>query len=74
MSKNRTFDLFSDGNQHKAEAIKSVADFMKENYPPHFQYQDFAPMFTAEFFNPEEWADIFKNSGARCVQFSVNFF
>jgi alpha-L-fucosidase len=30
-----------------------------------FSYPDFAADFTAEFYNPEEWADIFKASGAK---------
>lgn len=44
---------------------QNVVDFMKENYPPSFTYPDFAADFTAEFYNPEEWADIFKASGAK---------
>ena len=43
----------------------AVVAFMKENYRPGFTYADFAPMFTAEFFNPDHWADILKASGAR---------
>ncbi|XP_071549963.1 alpha-L-fucosidase-like [Panulirus ornatus] len=42
-------------------------EFMKMNYPPNFTYQDFAAQFTAEFYNPEEWASIFDASGARYV-------
>lgn len=40
-----------------------------ENYGPHneFGYKDFIPMFKAEKFNPEEWAELFKKSGARYV-------
>ena len=34
--------------------------FMQENYRPDFQYADFAPDFTAEFFDPQKWADLFK--------------
>ena len=30
-----------------------------------FGYKDFIPMFTAEKFNAEEWADLFQKSGAR---------
>jgi hypothetical protein len=30
-----------------------------------YTYPDFAADFTAEFYNPEEWADIFKASGAK---------
>ncbi|MBN3306507.1 FUCO2 fucosidase, partial [Amia calva] len=40
---------------------------MKNNYPPNFQYQDFAPEFTAEFFDAKKWADIFAASGAKYV-------
>lgn len=42
-------------------------DFMKQNYPPNFQYGDFAPQFTAEFFDPNEWAQLFQASGAKYV-------
>lgn len=38
---------------------------MADNYPPGFTYADFAPKFTAEFFDPYEWADILKHSGAK---------
>ncbi|MDI7276433.1 MAG: alpha-L-fucosidase, partial [Anaerolineae bacterium] len=30
-----------------------------------FGYKDFIPMFTAERFDPEEWADLFRKAGAR---------
>lgn len=32
-----------------------------------FGYKDFIPMFKAEKFNAKEWADLFKESGARYV-------
>uniref|UniRef100_H2YWN4 alpha-L-fucosidase n=2 Tax=Ciona savignyi TaxID=51511 RepID=H2YWN4_CIOSA len=41
--------------------------FMEDNYPPDFQYADFAPKFTTEFFNPNDWADLFQASGAKYV-------
>lgn len=44
---------------------KPFVDFMEQNYPPDFVYADFAPMFTAEFFDADEWAEIFKSSGAK---------
>lgn len=31
-----------------------------------FSFQDFAPMFKAELFNPDHWASVFKQSGAKC--------
>ncbi|XP_061480014.1 plasma alpha-L-fucosidase isoform X1 [Rhineura floridana] len=41
--------------------------FMKTNYPPGFSYEDFAPLFTAEFFDANRWADVLKASGAKYV-------
>ncbi|OWF45483.1 alpha-L-fucosidase-like [Mizuhopecten yessoensis] len=45
----------------------AVINFMKNNYPPDFTYADFAPKFTAEFYNADEWANIFSASGAKYV-------
>ncbi|XP_028674646.1 LOW QUALITY PROTEIN: tissue alpha-L-fucosidase-like [Erpetoichthys calabaricus] len=45
----------------------AYVNFMKKNYPPGFSYADFAPEFKAEFFDPEEWADLFRDSGAKYV-------
>jgi alpha-L-fucosidase len=42
-------------------------DFMQKHYPPDFAYQDFAHEFTASFYDPNEWADIFEASGAKYV-------
>jgi alpha-L-fucosidase len=39
--------------------------FMERNYKPGFSYADFGPMFTAEFFDPDRFADIVKHSGAK---------
>jgi len=33
----------------------------------NFGYKDFIPMFKAEKFNPDEWAELFKDAGARYV-------
>jgi len=46
----------------------AVVKFMKENYPPNFTYGDFAASFGAELFNPDQWADILKASGARYIE------
>lgn len=45
----------------------SIVEFMARNYKPDFTYGDFAPQFTAEFYQPARWADIFKASGAKYV-------
>ncbi|XP_026494871.2 tissue alpha-L-fucosidase [Vanessa tameamea] len=44
-----------------------TVEFMSKNYPPGFTYQEFAPMFTAEFFNPDDWASLFRKAGAKYV-------
>lgn len=41
--------------------------FMKNNYQPGFTYEEFGPMFTAEFFDANQWADILSASGAKYV-------
>lgn len=41
--------------------------YVKENYPPDFTYNDFAPLFKAELFDPNEWAALFKKAGAKYI-------
>jgi alpha-L-fucosidase len=41
--------------------------FHKANYGESFPYQDFAPKFRAELFDPAQWADIFARSGAKYI-------
>jgi alpha-L-fucosidase len=53
--------LFLDSDQTKYK------EFMEANYPPGFAYQDFGHEFKAEFYNPDEWAEIFDASGAKFV-------
>ncbi len=36
-------------------------------YGPNFSYFDFAPMFRAELYDPDYWADLFVRSGAKYV-------
>ncbi len=43
--------------------------FVKKTYGDNFTYKDFAPLFKAELFNPDEWATLFKNAGAKYVMF-----
>ncbi|MCP4641257.1 MAG: alpha-L-fucosidase [bacterium] len=54
---------WNDMNNKKGETWK----FHAKTYGEDFQYQDFAPMWKAELFDPAEWADIFKRSGAKYV-------
>ncbi|MDE3178087.1 MAG: alpha-L-fucosidase, partial [Acidobacteriota bacterium] len=41
--------------------------FHIKTYGANFKYQDFAPMFKAKLFDPDAWAQLFKNAGARYV-------
>lgn len=43
-------------------------EYMKKYYPSGFTYQEFAKDFTAEFFNPKEWVDLFVKAGARLLE------
>lgn len=45
----------------------AVTEFHNRVYGNNFSYFDFAPHFKAELYNPTEWAEIFKRSGARYV-------
>lgn len=49
------------------EGQKDFRAFHNKNFGSDFQYPMFEPMFKAEMFNPKEWADVFKKSGARYV-------
>ena len=44
-----------------------VQQFHEKNFGKigEFDYHDFIPMFTAEHFDPEDWADLFQMAGAK---------
>ena len=41
--------------------------FQERIYGKDFQYEDFVPMWKAELWDPNEWAELFKKSGAKYV-------
>lgn len=47
--------------------IASVKQYMDKYYRADVAYADFAQQFRAEFFEPDQWADLFQASGARYV-------
>jgi alpha-L-fucosidase len=47
--------------------LQSFVDFHKKTYGEKVHYQDFVNQFKAELFNPDQWAEIIKNSGAKYV-------
>ncbi len=54
-------DLFRSGIREEAYR------YHLENWGPNFAYDDFIPMFRAEKFDPEAWAELFRQAGARYV-------
>jgi alpha-L-fucosidase len=44
-----------------------VYDFHVRTYGRDFEFKDFAPMFKAELWNPDEWADLFEKAGAKYI-------
>ena len=49
------------------EKQKDFMAFHNKNYGSSFAYPQFEPMFKAEMYDPNQWADIFKRSGAKYV-------
>jgi alpha-L-fucosidase len=55
-------------NDPKADPIQAGTwAYHQKHYGTDFPYQDFAPQFRAELFDPDHWAGVFARSGARYV-------
>ncbi|HKK41652.1 MAG TPA: alpha-L-fucosidase [Bacteroidales bacterium] len=65
------YDKYAEWYWYKLVMPNKVQKYFKafhdKAYGPDFKYQDFAPMFRAELFDPDSWAELFKNSGAQYV-------
>ena len=63
------WNSLTEGKKAKTAAENGAATwaFHKRTYGADFPYFDFAPMFHAELFDPDRWADLFVRSGARYV-------
>jgi len=46
---------------------REAVEYHRQRWGASFSYDDFIPMFRAERFNPDEWAALFVDSGARYV-------
>jgi alpha-L-fucosidase len=55
--------IFGNNNPDK----NAIPNFQNKLYGNESSYFDFGRKFKAELYNPEEWAQIFKNSGAKYV-------
>src|SRR4029453_15446333 len=54
-------------NPKAGELEKGTWAFHKRVYGSDIPYQDFASQFKAELFDPDPWAEVFANSGAKYV-------
>jgi alpha-L-fucosidase len=65
------YDRYAEWYWNKLTQPGKVQKYFKEfhlkTYGPNFMYQDFAPMFRAELFDPDQWAKLFKESGAMYI-------
>ena len=52
---------------HIQDSDAKFTSFHDKNYGSDFQYPQFEKQFTASMFNPQQWADVFKKSGAKYV-------
>jgi alpha-L-fucosidase len=48
-----------------------VYDFHIRTYGKEFKFKDFAPMFKAELWDPDQWADLIKKAGAKYIVFTT---
>jgi alpha-L-fucosidase len=54
-------------NPKASELEKGTWAFHQRVYGSDIPYQDFVPQFKAELFDPDHWAEVFANSGAKYV-------
>ncbi len=58
----------TEGKKPNANPVDAGSwDYHRRVYGPNFNYQDLAPQFRAELFDPAHWADVFQRSGAKYV-------
>ncbi|MEC9476755.1 MAG: alpha-L-fucosidase [Planctomycetota bacterium] len=55
------YQKWYDSNSHDGKVRK----FHHRVYGEDFEYREFAPLFKAELYDPDEWAQIFRRSGAK---------
>jgi len=48
-----------------------VYDFHVRTYGRDFAFKDFAPMFKAELWNPDQWAELIEKAGAKYIVFTT---
>jgi len=66
------YDCYAEWYWWKLTDVKNKVNplfvsFHNKNYGENFKYQDFVKDFKCEMFNPQDWAKLFRESGARYV-------
>lgn len=46
---------------------QEIPEFHRKTYGDNFNYYDFAKLWKAELYDPEQWAELFKKAGAKYV-------
>ena len=54
-------------NERQRRNAAATRAFHQRVYGEDFTYADFAPLFKAEIFDPAQWAELFRDAGARYV-------
>jgi alpha-L-fucosidase len=52
---------------YKSRVVEDAVKYHAAHWGADFPYDDFIPMFKAEKFEPEAWANLFREAGARYV-------
>jgi alpha-L-fucosidase len=58
---------YSEWYWHSLNKGGHTRKFHDRVFGPKFQYHEFAPMFRAELYDPDHWADVFVRAGAKYV-------
>ena len=62
------WNALTNGRGDKPNEIQAgTLAYHNRQYGADFAYQQFAPQFRAELFDPDHWADVFSRSGAKYV-------
>ena len=53
--------------------FRDVLEQRRRVYGEDFRYEQFAPMFKAELWDPDAWCDLFARAGAKYVVTTANY-
>lgn len=51
--------------RNESEGDQACAQYLADYFPPKWTYQDFGPMLTMDFFDPDLISDIVADAGAK---------